>query len=542
MSSSSNTDHHSTDLVIRHISNRGNVLITTKAIQCGNTIVIEEPTVIIPFKFGEYDTDTSSLTSVGIDPEIVYRFNYFLTLSPSKRKEILSFYCPLESIWSKKLRNIISESSIIEESNVEDFIKLATVLNFNSVAVNPQPLDGSTDTPICLGSGLFPLCCRMSHSCNPNCYWYSAQNGNRVVRCIRDIAFNEELTIDYLAEEEILQPTIIRQGILFRLYEFTCQCELCTEEGGDRLRQFNCMTHPTCLGTHKVYQDYTIDALPKFLPCNLCHTIASSSHQSKMLKIEQSTAEKLKKVDEELNQGFGLINFTLDDLLSMTKYSSQHVSSYHIALLKGELYYSPNPYHNKLKSLLERREAIQLMAAIINRPSRKLAFEYEKVGDLCVELQLFPEAVVNYQFSLRNLRIVLQDTEPFTLACAIKLQKHLVTSYNNKIINNISNGGKVNTNKNTNNNAITNNKNINNNSVHAKSEQHMSNTEETNTSSISSSSSHTSSCGFCADDTTNIIKSVRLLQCSRCNHENYCSSFCQKLHWKIHKQICQSSV
>ena len=250
------TSNHS--VVIEELPNRGNVLVTTELIECGTTIIIEKPVVIIPPAFG----NTPPFKSDRIGVKLFQDYNYFLTLSSSLRELILSFYCPLESFWSKTLRQECS--SLMSNSDVEDFVKLNTVCHFNAVSVNPQPLDGSTATPVNLGSGLFLLCCRMSHSCNPNCYWYSAQNGDRVVRSIRKILPNEELTIDYLAEVEILSTTVQRQEILFQTYEFICHCDLCSEVG-DRLRQFNCIKSPKCSGSHKrmimewiLYQDFYV--------------------------------------------------------------------------------------------------------------------------------------------------------------------------------------------------------------------------------------------------------------------------------------------
>ena len=36
-----------------------------------------------------------------------------------------------------------------------------------------------------------------------------------------------------------------------------------------------------------------------------------------------------------------------------------------------------------------------------------------------------------------------------------------------------------------------------------------------------------------------LVSKPGLTKCSRCQDAYYCSMFCQKKHWKIHKQVCQ---
>jgi hypothetical protein len=58
----------------------------------------------------------------------------------------------------------------------------------------------SEDAPPSLGSGLFSMACRASHSCSPNCAWYSSETGARIGRTLMPVAEGEELTIDYCLE------------------------------------------------------------------------------------------------------------------------------------------------------------------------------------------------------------------------------------------------------------------------------------------------------------------------------------------------------
>ncbi len=62
-------------------------------------------------------------------------------------------------------------------------------------AVNPAPESGATGTPPSMGTGLYELACRASHSCQPNCFWFSDNKGQRVVRTLVDVAAGEEVSL-----------------------------------------------------------------------------------------------------------------------------------------------------------------------------------------------------------------------------------------------------------------------------------------------------------------------------------------------------------
>ncbi|KAG9192651.1 hypothetical protein G6011_11385 [Alternaria panax] len=44
-------------------------------------------------------------------------------------------------------------------------------------------------------------------------------------------------------------------------------------------------------------------------------------------------------------------------------------------------------------------------------------------------------------------------------------------------------------------------------------------------------------CGGC--DVSSRLKDEALLACGKCKNHKYCSTLCQKKHWKIHKKVCE---
>lgn len=83
--------------------------------------------------------------------------------------------------------------------------------------------------------GIFPVAARINHSCNPNCHATWNDNiGKLTVHAMSDICEGQEITVSYISTPEERDR---RQGILGRVYGFTCTCDFCTlpkDKGADR--------------------------------------------------------------------------------------------------------------------------------------------------------------------------------------------------------------------------------------------------------------------------------------------------------------------
>jgi hypothetical protein len=82
---------------------------------------------------------------------------------------------------------------------------------------------------ISVALGLFPTICMINHSCVPNCTHYFRFQKNKspqmVIRAIRDINIDEELTYSYVP---LYQSTTARNRQLMGVYSFYCVCDRCT--------------------------------------------------------------------------------------------------------------------------------------------------------------------------------------------------------------------------------------------------------------------------------------------------------------------------
>lgn len=80
--------------------------------------------------------------------------------------------------------------------------------------------------------GLYPVMCRLNHSCRPNCVRIGTPLGMYLV-ALKDVRSGEELTISYCAEHvvEYVDSEVVKSRLM-RNWRFTCACDFCTAGGG----------------------------------------------------------------------------------------------------------------------------------------------------------------------------------------------------------------------------------------------------------------------------------------------------------------------
>ena len=138
-------------------SRRGKILVATKHLHAGQTILHEKPVILVP-ESGEMD--------------MLHKYKAFLCSPPDVQAEILSLYSPVDGARADLLR--VSASHImpgILGDQVEELVKVTMAFEFNCVGVNPAPRNGGGGEPTSLGGGLYHTACRAAHSCLPNCCW-----------------------------------------------------------------------------------------------------------------------------------------------------------------------------------------------------------------------------------------------------------------------------------------------------------------------------------------------------------------------------------
>ena len=306
------------NLRIIDVEGRGKCAYATKAIAQGEIILREPPFIIIGI-----DAITSEVTELSakypsIDSQL---FSYYLEyerMTPEQQAILFEFYSPTDSAKANNMRfQLLDIDSFADNFDIEMFIKVAMALHYNGAEVTPPPPDGSSNS-IEYGIGLYPVACKISHSCDSNCGWYLNGEKWRVVQSLIDIDEGAEITVDYSMELLNLVPTILRREHLKD--HFDCACARCNSDGGDETRRVNCCSNnqdgKICPGFHLIRQN-TLEESPVFLACEACHSEAPDDFASRMLQWESSLASQVDYYDE-----------ALDDVLS--DQSSHDLSFYDI--------------------------------------------------------------------------------------------------------------------------------------------------------------------------------------------------------------------
>ena len=192
-----------------------------------------------------------------VSPKLWYDYWHYKSLPEKVKAKIRDFYVELECKLANDVR--AEMAPFAGTLDVEEFVLVNMVINFNAVTMNPAPAHGGCGKGINFGSGLFETACRLSHSCKPNCFWFSSEDGSkRIVRAITSIQKGEELTIHYIGDEHLV-PTYLRRKALRESKYFNCECERCGKDYDDT-RRFKCASRK-CPGFNHSYTKMAIAKL-----------------------------------------------------------------------------------------------------------------------------------------------------------------------------------------------------------------------------------------------------------------------------------------
>ena len=112
------------------------------------------------------------LTDGLIPPSLWVQYFHYLAQATEMKAQIFLMFSSIHGPIAQNIRKILTQSTNPEimEIDVEVFLQVSMTYAFNAADVNPQPLDGYAALS-CLGIGLFPIACKMQHSCSPNTVW-----------------------------------------------------------------------------------------------------------------------------------------------------------------------------------------------------------------------------------------------------------------------------------------------------------------------------------------------------------------------------------
>lgn len=153
-----------------------------------------------------------------------------------------------------------------------------------------------------LGYSTYFMSSFMSHSCYPNAVWHYAED-DFVLRAREKIETDEEITVSYLGEDNLLEAATVRRTHLLDTKHFVCDCQRCTDDC-DPCRGFRC---PRCLsaslklGACGDEVEVGADAMTG-RKCEHCGHGLLAGEAAMLLAEENLCKEKVQEMEEKLSQ------------------------------------------------------------------------------------------------------------------------------------------------------------------------------------------------------------------------------------------------
>jgi hypothetical protein len=397
---------------IETTEDRGRIVVATTDLDpavAGIEVLLEDALVIFPPSGSS--KDCAPCLPIGFPRNLSVKLwsDYWHYMSQSKetKAKILDFYVDLDCTLANNVRAGMMPFASYENLDVEEFVLVNMVINFNAVIVNPVAADGSGQGTT-FGSGLFETACRLSHSCRPNCCWFSSQDGSKkIVRAITLIQKGEELTINYRGDDELLVPMYSRRKSLRKSKFFDCRCKRC-KSNYDDTRRFKCASKK-CLGVHFVRQAEEEDA-PVILACSVCSKEATKDFAMSLLKQERTLKSEIENIEYIADHGLQ-IDVT-DRIKKLCPFHPFHYLSELCYKIQGELYMQIGDFRAATRantSMLACRDGIFGE----DYPVNVLAFACERLGDSLQHVDL-GNAEKIYQRSVRVLQITYGLSHPYS--------------------------------------------------------------------------------------------------------------------------------
>ncbi|CAE7197827.1 Smyd3 [Symbiodinium natans] len=186
---------------------RGRCLLATEDAEPGDVLIREKASFV---------HDMGSNVSQQGAEEIWMQFHQ---LPSETQAAILGLFCPEQPV-----RALEDSPGYMLAS--DDQRRLLGILKVNSVKLRGP------------GAGVFLTISRANHSCRPNCAFVLSDDATCGLVAIQEIKADEEITVSYISESNLLLPILQRRSALLRPWQFTCACPRCV--GVDDTRGLRC--------------------------------------------------------------------------------------------------------------------------------------------------------------------------------------------------------------------------------------------------------------------------------------------------------------
>lgn len=418
---------------IQETKDHGKAVVATERLEPGPfglSIFREEALIIIPTRGTELDKSGPCPAILEPGPQMWTDWWTYLQQPEDIKKRLLSMYIEMDCAPALALRNYLFEKDLerqeekVEDEdfdmhildNIEEFIKFAMVIRFNTVELCPPNAEG-TGPGTDYGHGIFEIACKMNHSCKPNCIWITTQDGKaKEIRAISTIEKGEELTIDYVGNT--LEPIPQRRQELLMTKGFICNCDRCAASH-DVGRRFPCSNSKCngCSGVHFLVQPL-LSSVPELLDCTKCGAQAPDEYLTNVVEQELELVKEINELGAEEAESFMTI---MSDRIERLEPPHQlHCLADKCYELKGEFYSTRGEYRSAADAYMKQ---LQCRNAILGKDfnSQITAFCCERLGDALrhFNVEAAEEAYKTTVRILQKMRGGVND--PYSKCALIKL-------------------------------------------------------------------------------------------------------------------------
>jgi hypothetical protein len=277
---------------VRSTPNKGRCLFTNVASDPGHVVFVEKPLLVaLPAsapKLWEHLTKTHEAQPLNLGT-VTFHFAALVSLLQLDKQSIgiiLDKFVPdpdeqpgedvvriLKSIEENKAALELSEKTF-EAREVQ---RLVSAWRYNSFGHHKED-----------GLVLYNRISMCAHSCDPSCCWSYGEEDAFVLRSRLALKKDDELTISYLQDDDLLKSIAVRQTKL-QNWRFQCACTRCclTVDVGRGFKCRKCrvgIVNPTTAGTLE--------------PCNVCTGVPSQDEQQMLLQLEGEYATRVENLEK----------------------------------------------------------------------------------------------------------------------------------------------------------------------------------------------------------------------------------------------------
>eukprot|EP00747_Dinoflagellata_sp_TGD_P170232 gnl/TRDRNA2_/TRDRNA2_201269_c0_seq1.p1 gnl/TRDRNA2_/TRDRNA2_201269_c0~~gnl/TRDRNA2_/TRDRNA2_201269_c0_seq1.p1 ORF type:complete len:546 (+),score=55.98 gnl/TRDRNA2_/TRDRNA2_201269_c0_seq1:99-1736(+) len=204
-----------------------------------------------------------------------------------------------------------------------------------------------------------------AHSCDPSCAQSRGYDANVcVLRARTALNKNDELTVSYLEEKDLLKATPTRQ-LLLQPWQFTCACERCSLQV-DLGRGFRC---PTC----RVGVCYTA-AGDRLEPCDSCKACPTEEQTTALIGLESEYLDKAAQfLEAEVVQ--------VPEVERVYREAIDIFARHWVLYIMDDLLASTFVERGVLDSMEHLRRCVEFHEHYYCRPTCRLAWHYDDLGD-----------------------------------------------------------------------------------------------------------------------------------------------------------------